>query len=347
MSGLMIHLMMAYKMNPNGSALYYVGNVAPDAVSDWKNKDITHFRNLEDRREALSHLASQSDPSNEFAEGILMHLFLDWKWDIKARDLFISKTKTDWFPKYREEISKASSYAFHHTRWAKEIWDMMESCDPAEYSAIPGATAQECKDLIVKNYKWHRENKTRRSRAFPPKFIKSFIDKTIEEYTEWKIAYEVKYYNSLPVVFNDFFKVPLFSNGEIDVVCVATKTAVPEKKWVPSYEFEIRQNNQPIGRLSFRVGYNESLYYGGQIGYSIQKPYRGNHYAEKACRLIVPLMRAHGMNKVLITNNITNIASKRTCENLGAKYIRIAPLPEWHELFDDGQRFVNIFEWNL
>jgi hypothetical protein len=53
------------------------------------------------------------------------------------------------------------------------------------------------------------------------------------------------------------------------------------------------------------------------------------------------------MKKVLITNNHINIASKRTCEKLGAKLIRVAPLPEWHDLCKDGQRFVNIFEWNV
>ncbi len=338
--------MMAHKINPNGGALFYVGNVVPDAVSYWKDKDITHFRNLEDRQDALDQLAHKTEPSDAFAEGMLMHLFLDWKWDKKARDTFISKTKDDWFPKYRSEISKASSYAYHHTDWAKDVWDMMSACDPSEYSAITGATAEECKDLIERNYKWHRENKTRRSKAFPPKFVDEFIKQTVEEYTEWKVAHEIKYYNSLPVVFNGFLDVPILTDEEIEVVCVVTKNGVPEKKWVPSYEFEIRLNRQPIGKVSFRVGYNENLYYGGQIGYSISKPFRGNHYAEKACRLIAPLIRAHGMDKVVITNNYTNIASKRTCENLGAKLIRVVPLPEWHDIYIEGQRFVNIFEWH-
>lgn len=37
----MIHLLMAYKVKPNGSTLFYIGNLAPDAVTNWKDKDIT------------------------------------------------------------------------------------------------------------------------------------------------------------------------------------------------------------------------------------------------------------------------------------------------------------------
>jgi len=49
----------------------------------------------------------------------------------------------------------------------------------------------------------------------------------------------------------------------------------------------------------------------------------------------------------LITNEHTNIASRRTCEKLGAKLIRKARLPEWHDLYKEGQRFVNVFEWSI
>ena len=60
---------MAYKMNPNGSALYYVGNVAPECRIRLENKILHIFETGKIAGEALSHLASQSDPSNEFAEG--------------------------------------------------------------------------------------------------------------------------------------------------------------------------------------------------------------------------------------------------------------------------------------
>ncbi|NLW18018.1 MAG: hypothetical protein GX033_10360 [Firmicutes bacterium] len=49
----------------------------------------------------------------------------------------------------------------------------------------------------------------------------------------------------------------------------------------------------------------------------------------------------------MITNDHTNHASRRVCEKLGARLLRVAPLPEWHELYQNGQRFVNIFEWDI
>lgn len=164
---------------------------------------------------------------------------------------------------------------------------------------------------------------------------------------EWKIHREIAYYNFLPVVFDDFINIPELTDGEIELICVAKKPAIPEKKWIPAYEFEIRHGSSCVGEINLRIGYTDGLYYGGQIGYGVDEQHRGHGYAEKACRLLTPIIQAHGMKKVLITNNHTNIASRRTCEKLGAKLIRTALLPEWHDLYKSGQRFVNIFEWSV
>jgi ribosomal-protein-alanine N-acetyltransferase len=164
---------------------------------------------------------------------------------------------------------------------------------------------------------------------------------------EWENMQEISYYNSLPVIFDDFIDTPDLTDGEIEIVCISKKPAIPGKKWVPAYEFEIRRSNSRVGEINLRIGYTDGLYYGGQIGYGVDEQHRGHGYAEKACRLLAPVIRAHGMKKVLITNNHTNIASKRTCEKLGAKFVRTACLPEWHDLYKEGQRFVNIFEWSV
>jgi len=169
----------------------------------------------------------------------------------------------------------------------------------------------------------------------------------IDSKEEKEVQEEIAYYNSLPVVFFGFIDVPELTDGEIELVCVATKSAIPEKNWVPSYEFEIRRDGRRIGEMNLRVGYTDSLYYGGHIGYAVDERHRGHGYAAKACRLLVPVIRAHGMKKVIITNEYSNIASKRTCEKLGAKFIRVARIPEWHDLYKEGQRFLNIFEWSM
>lgn len=168
---------------------------------------------------------------------------------------------------------------------------------------------------------------------------------------EWEVGKEIAYYNTLPCEFSDFIDVPELSDGVVHLVCIAKDPARPEMNWVPSYEFIICRGSQKVGDISIRIGYGggmygSNLYYGGQIGYNVDEEYRGNGYAVRACRLLLPVARAHKMEKLLITNGHTNDASRRVCEKLGARLVRVALLPEWHDLYRDGQRYVNIFEWN-
>lgn len=164
---------------------------------------------------------------------------------------------------------------------------------------------------------------------------------------DWEIQKEIAYYNLLPSTFDGFIDVPQLANGEIYLVCMAKKEAIPAKKYVPAYDFAICKGGEKIGHINLRIGYTDGLYYGGQIGYGVDDLHRGHGYAAQACRLLLPVAKAHGMKKLLITNDHTNHASRRVCEKLGARFLRVARLPEWHELYEAGQRFANIFEWEL
>jgi RimJ/RimL family protein N-acetyltransferase len=164
---------------------------------------------------------------------------------------------------------------------------------------------------------------------------------------EWDTQKEIAYYNALPVAFDGFAELPNLHGDGIYLVCTAKRLAIPEKKFVPAYDFAVCRGGEKIGNIYLRLGYTDGLYYGGQIGYDIDEKYRGNGYALAACRLLKPVMKAHGMKKVLITNNRDNSASRRVCEKLGARLVRLARLPEWHDLYKEGKRFVNIFEWNV
>lgn len=170
---------------------------------------------------------------------------------------------------------------------------------------------------------------------------------------EWHTQHEIAYYKTLPVAFDDFIELPELSDGVIHLVCLQRKPAIPEKKYVPVYDFGICKGSEKIGEINLRIGYagcgpdESSLYYGGQIGYNIDEKYRGNGYAGRACRLLSPVAKAHGMTKLLITNNHTNTASRRVCEKLGARFLRMARLPEWIDLYQRGMRFINIYEWTV
>ncbi|MCL2322785.1 MAG: GNAT family N-acetyltransferase [Oscillospiraceae bacterium] len=164
---------------------------------------------------------------------------------------------------------------------------------------------------------------------------------------EWETKKKIEYYNHLPVIFDDFIKLPKLSDGEIYLVCTAKNPAIPEKKFVPAYSFAICKDGEKIGEISLRIGYTDGLFYGGQIGYNIDEKYRGNGYAARACRLLAPVAKAHGMGKLLITNDHANIASQRVCEKLGARLIYRGRTPEWHDLYKEGHRFGNVYEWSV
>jgi RimJ/RimL family protein N-acetyltransferase len=170
---------------------------------------------------------------------------------------------------------------------------------------------------------------------------------------EWHVRRENDYYNDLPCMFDGFIELPELSDGVLRLVCTAKQPANPEKKWVPAYEFAVCLGGEKIGDINLRIGYgggphDSNLYYSGQIGYNISEPYRGNGYAGRACRLLTPVARAHHMEKLLITNDESNTASRRVCEKLGLHHVRTARVPQWHDLYtDSGYRYVKIYEWSV
>lgn len=186
MPGSMIHLLTAYKVNPTANVCFWIGNIAPDAVADWQEKEIKHFRNFPDRTDAMMTLARETIKTDDFAEGILLHLFLDWKWDISIREDFMKKTGENWFPKYRDELSLAGGFMYHHTAWGKIIWEQMDLYDVSNFKIVDSATNGELKDFISRNKKWHSENNIGPSTAFIPEMIEVFTDKVAKEYVVWR-----------------------------------------------------------------------------------------------------------------------------------------------------------------
>lgn len=137
----------------------------------------------------------------------------------------------------------------------------------------------------------------------------------------------------------EFKDLNYLTDGEIDLK-IAQKAQPDEVKgYVPAYIFNITLHDkiEPIGRIDLRVGFNRNTHFGGNIGYSIDKQHRGHGYAAKACRLIKQVALAHGMQKLIITCNPDNIASRKTCENIGAKLIEIAKLPPDNEMYKPEQ----------
>jgi len=138
------------------------------------------------------------------------------------------------------------------------------------------------------------------------------------------------------------------TDGEITLRLDRTVEGDPERNWVPAYHFAICDAKGTVmGGCDLRVGYNENTYYGGNIGYHVDPPFRGHHYATKACRLLFRLARRHGMPSVWITCDPDNAALRRTCETLGGTLLEVADIPEDHPMRLEGKTKVCIFrfEW--
>lgn len=130
-------------------------------------------------------------------------------------------------------------------------------------------------------------------------------------------------------------------DDELELELVEKIPGNPEKDCVPAYRFWMRLpgHRGPVGIVELRVGDTEHLrQYAGHLGYRVTPSHRGNRYAVRACRLILPLARRHGLRELWITCNPDNLASRRTCELLGAELVEIVDVPADDEIYERGDR---------
>lgn len=121
-----------------------------------------------------------------------------------------------------------------------------------------------------------------------------------------------------------------------------------EKGWVPAYHFAICDlEGNKMGVCDLRLGHNDLLYYGGNIGYAVDESYRGHRYAGKACKLLFELAKQHEMGYVIITCNPENIASRKTCEYAGGTLLEITELPLDNDMREKGETHKCIFKFEL
>ena len=147
---------------------------------------------------------------------------------------------------------------------------------------------------------------------------------------------------------NMFYDTEDLRDGEIMLQLERTAEGNPEKNWVPAYYFGIcLADGTRIGQCDLRIGHNDRLYIGGNIGYGIDEAYRGHRYAAKACRLLFRQARKHGMDYVIIICDPGNTASARTCELAGGQYLETADIPEDHDMYERGFRQVLVYRFNL
>jgi tagatose 1,6-diphosphate aldolase len=75
------------------------------------------------------------------------------------------------------------------------------------------------------------------------------------------------------------------------------------------------------------------LLYAGHIGYNVHPQHRGNHYAARAVRLLLPVAEAIGIHPVWITCDPDNMASRRTLDLAGAEYVETVHVLQNNAIF--------------
>jgi predicted acetyltransferase len=110
-----------------------------------------------------------------------------------------------------------------------------------------------------------------------------------------------------------------YTDGVIDLVPVHFTPPDPAMGFGREQIWRITLHNQrgEIGQISYRDGESRCIYYFGHIGYHIDEPFRGHHYARRACRLLKREILAAGKNSVVITCDPDNLPSRKTCIHLG------------------------------
>lgn len=118
---------------------------------------------------------------------------------------------------------------------------------------------------------------------------------------------------------------------------------------LPFYWWNIvlNNNNIKVGKISFRIGNNYHSYYNGNIGYEVDKEYRGNHFALKACKLVLRVAKYYNMDKIYLTCDFDNIASSKTIEKLGAKYLEEIKPPKDYVFYYENMPKQKIYELKL
>lgn len=111
-----------------------------------------------------------------------------------------------------------------------------------------------------------------------------------------------------------------------------------DKNLLPFYYYDIYENksNKNIGKISIRIGENYDSYYNGNIGYEIDKSFRGHSYSFHASKLVLNIAKEHGMDFIYITCNESNYASRRIIERLGGILKEITDVPKNYFAWYDG-----------
>lgn len=147
-----------------------------------------------------------------------------------------------------------------------------------------------------------------------------------------------------------FIPIDNLVDADLELRLIRTIEHAPETGLVPEYDFTMDIQNGPkdIGGINIRIGHSESLImYGGQIGYSVDEKYRGNKYATRSIKLVLPIFEKHGFKQVYVTCNPDNVASIKSIRNAGGEYIECVDVPPDEPAYQRGEMKKNRYVFKI
>ena len=138
-----------------------------------------------------------------------------------------------------------------------------------------------------------------------------------------------------------FFEPGILQDDTLKLVLRRTYRGSRSLGLAPNYAFDMKHTDtgEHMGEIDLRLSNSHHItHYAGHIGYGVVGAFRGHHYAARACRLLLPLAKLHGLSPLWITCNPDNVASRKTCEHLGATLTEIVALPPNSDLYQRGER---------
>ena len=126
-------------------------------------------------------------------------------------------------------------------------------------------------------------------------------------------------------------------------------TANEVRDGLPYVDYDICYGRRVVGGIELILANNEVAYYYGNIGYHIDKPYRGHHFARLACILVMEEAASDfDMHEFIITCNPDNIPSIKTIEGLPKwSFIERAQVPTYHPLYRQGEKEKLVYRVSL
>jgi predicted acetyltransferase len=99
--------------------------------------------------------------------------------------------------------------------------------------------------------------------------------------------------------------------------------------WVPATTYWLVDRGEYIGNVSIRHQLIDRLmHWGGHIGYTIRPSARGKGYGSAILELAIPKAKELGIERILVTCDATNTASRKIIEKNGGVLENQVPNPE-------------------